>query len=271
MSDKLKALLESQVLSDDSKEQLTQAFNEAVDARVDEQLQESRQSMVKATLEIVDEAVAEALAPIQEEVRDARTLEARYVEKVVAFKEQYEAKQTELLQQMVAESVAEEIEEMRDDIQEGKKFEFAKQVFEAFKETYDRMGFSEEDRNLAEELDQTKTELETFKRESVMSNVLEGLSGKKRAIASTLLEGVPADKIQSKFDEFSTYLLETVDSEKPAGDEVVTESADDLSDAVGTVVIEGEETESEEDKAVNESKFSADAERRLAKSLRHFN
>lgn len=245
----LKALFESQVLNEETKTVIQEAFDAVVEAKKVEleadyaqKLEESKTEMVKATVELVEEAVAEELEAIAEEVKHARTLEVQYAEKLQNFKESYAEKQEETAKLYVAEAVQTELDELKEDIEMAKKHEFAMQMFESFKDTYERLfGASKDEVSVFDRLAEATQELDQLRREKKMSELLECVSGKKREIAETILEGVKTEDLEARFETIRGVLL--AESVEEDGD-VITESAsNEEKDVKGNIVLENVEQE----------------------------
>lgn len=259
----LKDLFESAVLNDESKAVIQEAFDIAVAAKKTEleaefatKLNESEQATLAQLPAIIEEAVSAELAVIAEEVAHARTLEVQYAEKLTAFKESYSTKQDENLVVLVAEAVAEEFEELKEDIQLAKKHEFVMTMFESFRSTYEQL-FGGSDISVFDELKEAKAELDVFKRAEVLNGILENLQGDKRVIAATILEGVDTDKLEAKFESIRDALLkEAVTPEV----KTLTEGKD-VKEPEGKIVLESEEKE--DNKPVINEALAA----RLQKSL----
>lgn len=250
-----KALLESGLLTPESKEIIEEQFNTALKVKEQEiqesfeaKLVEEKAKMLDVTMEMVEEAVAEELEKIAEEVNHARTLEVQYAEKLELFKEEFAQKQEEQMQILVAESIAEELEAIQEDIEAVKKHEFVMEMFNTFKSSYEKL-FGASDINVYDELNEAKAELDSLKREAKLNELLESVQGKKRAIAQTILESVETDKLEAKFESIKAVLLaESVE------DDAINESAQD--EVKGTIVLENEEPQTEE--VVEESANAVD-------------
>jgi hypothetical protein len=238
-----KALLESGLLTAESKEVIEEQFNTALkvkEAEIQEsfeaKLVEEKANMLNTVMEMVEEAVAEELESIAEEVKHARTLEVQYAEKLEMFKEEYSQKQEEQMQLLIAEAIAEEMETIQEDIESVKKHEFVMEMFNTFKSSYEKL-FGASDINVYDELSEAKAELDSLKREKKLAELLESVTGKKRAIAETILESVDTDKLDAKFESIKAVLLA-----ESAEDAPVNESAN-TDEVNGTVVLENEQEE----------------------------
>lgn len=249
----LQQLFESAVLTDETKQAMTEAFNTAVSARAVEIEAEYAQKLTEAKTEmsdmlpsIIEEAVAEELAAVAEEVAHARTIEVEYATKLTEFKESYDAAQSEKLATMVAEAVAEEVEELKESIEFARKHQFAMNIFESYREAFEAQ-FGGVDAEALAELKEAKVELDAYKRKEKINELLEGVTGDKRAIAETILEGVATEKLDAKFESIRGVLL--AESDKGENDATIVESSntDAAEDGKGTVVIDEGVTLSQED------------------------
>lgn len=249
----LKALMESGLLTAESKEVIEEQFNTALQIKeqelqesFDAKLVEEKAGMLDTVVEMVEEAVAEELESIAEEIKHARTLEVQYADKLEMFKEDYSRKQDEQMKLLVAESIAEEMEAIQEDIETVKKHEFVMEMFETYKSTYERF-FGSSEINVYDELEEAKQELDQFKRKEKINELLESVTGKKRLVAETILESVATDKLEAKFESIKSVLLaeSTEDEQEP-----ITESAQVGDQPKGTVVLENQEETGE---SVNES------------------
>lgn len=256
MNEKLKELFESSVLNGETKEVLTTAFQEAIDAKEEElktqhevKLVEEKAALVDEINKTVEEALNEELSELAEEIEHARSLEVQYAEKLQHFKEDYAEKQDEQMKVMVEEAVAEELTELQEDIENAKKHEFVMSMFESFSDTYQKL-FGGTDIDVYDELQEAKQELDGMKKEQKLNELLESVSGEKREIARTILESVSLDKMEKKFDSIKGILLSESTSEKTEDqiDETAEGSEEDID---GTLVLENQD-ETTTDKQMDE-------------------
>jgi len=264
----LKQLFESDLLTEESKQVLQEAFDKAleakeveVEAKYAEKLNEEKSAMTSLVIEMVEEAVADELTKISEEITEARTLEVRYAEKLEEFKTKYDEKLQEQMQALVAETVKEELDELQEDIDYAKKHQFVMSMFESFQDVYSKT-FGTGDVDAYDQLKEAQEELEQLKREKVLNSLLEGLEGSKRNIAETILEGTATDKLEARFESIRPVLLkEAVQEEK---EETLNESESKSDEVKGKVVIE--EGVDPEDQKV--SSIDAKLQERLERSLK---
>lgn len=247
---KLKELFESALLTDESKAILQEAFDVAVSAKetelqaqYDEKLAESEKEIMTSIPAIVESAIAEELSVIAEEVAHARTLEVQYAEKLTAFKESYATKHDEEMKVLVAEAVAEEFEELKEDIDLAKKHQFVLALFDSFKGTYEQL-FGSSDITIFDELKEAKRELDEYKREETLNSLLETLSGDKRVIAQTILEGVATDKLEAKFESIRAVLLK---ESAPATPQLNEQEGAEKQKAAGTIILENQDQNAGQD------------------------
>lgn len=259
-----KKLLESSLLNEESKTVISEAFDLAVAAKTEEnrvlfeaKLVEAKSEMLADAASMIEEAISEELEAISEEITHSRTLEVQYAEKLKMFKESYAEKQEESVRLMVAESVAKEVAELQEDIETAKKYEFVMGVFEEFKGTYERM-FGSDDISVVDRLNEAVKELDILKREKKLGEILESVSGEKRDVVMTLLESVPTDRLEARFESLKGLIL----APKEAPAKVVVESENAAAEVHGTVVLENVEPESHKETVANP------VDERLARSLK---
>jgi rRNA-processing protein FCF1 len=265
-------------LNEESKTVILEAFESAVaeaakeaETKYEAKLVQEKAELVKMATDMINEAVAEELESITEEITQARTLEVRYVEKLETFKEEYAATQEELVKVQITESVAEEIEALKEEIAEAKKVEFALELVESFKHVYDKLFPSDavatNVQESADELAALRTELDGLKREKTIAKLTEGLTGKKLAVAKTILEDVATDKLEAKIESVRSIILtEETDPSKKAAD-VDAEETDDEVDADGKKVAKDKKDVVTESRVILESEVSKEAEEAISKMI----
>lgn len=211
--EQLKQLFESEILNEESRSIISEAFKTAVEARKAEleveyaqKIVENTQSMIERIPLLVEESLESELAQLSEEVAHARTLEIQYAEKLSEFKESYAASQQDKIAIQIAEAVATEIEELKEAIEEAKKHEFGMAIYESFRSAHEAM-FGGKEISVADELKEAKQELEQYRRKEKLDEMLSCLSGKKRKVAETVLEGVALDRLEEKFESIRATLM----------------------------------------------------------------
>lgn len=258
----LKTLLESDLLNEETRTVLKEAWDAAVEqnrveieAEYAEKLNAAQTELTENAMNLIEAAVNEQMEAVAEEIAEARTLELKYATLLEDFKGKYAEKMDEQIKELVAESVAEEISELKEDIEFARKHQFGVKIYESFKSAYVET-FGEDDASLKESYDQAMNELNELRREKVLNGLLESVSGEKRNIVKTMLESVPTEKLEAKFESLRPVILKE-------NEEVVTETKDDK-EVKGTIVIE---SVNEETKKEGKKDFDPIAER-INRSLR---
>lgn len=248
----LSQLFESDLLNEETKTVLKEAFDSAIKAKEAEletdyagKLTEAKKELSTSAMSMIEEAVADELSAIADEVAEARSLEIKYAGKLQEFKESYDEKMQEQITTLVNETVSEELDELKEDIELAKKHQFVMDMFESYKDVYAKT-FGETDLNVHAELEEAQKELAGLKREKVLEGLLENVTGSKREVAMTILENVATDKLEAKFEHIRPILLaEEETTEEP----VVESTTEDKDDKVkGKVVMENEEVIEEDEK-----------------------
>lgn len=243
---KLKELFESSVLTEETKTVLQESWDSAVEqnrieveAEFAEKLNEAREELFSQVNPLIEESMAKELEGIAEELAEARSLEVTYAEKLEIFKESYAEKTQEMIETLVTESVAKELDEMKEDIEYAKKHQFVMSIFESFAPVYEKM-FGSADVDVHKALEEATTELETLKREKIITGLLESVSGEKRSVVETLLEGVATDKLEARFESLRPVILAEAKEEGKEGEEKLTEGKKE-EQPEGTVVLESKD------------------------------
>lgn len=264
----LKSLFESSMLNDETKAVLKEAWDASIahkEAKLEvayaSKLEESTSAIQDNIFSMIEEAVADELAAVADELTEARNLEVKYANKLEDFKTQYDVKIQEQVQELVDTAVKTELDEMKEEIAIAKKHQFALDMFESYKTMFDQT-FGGENLEAQAELTEARQELATLKRQNKLNELLESISGSKRQVALTILEGVSTEKLEEHFDNIRPILLAEAEESK---EEPVTEGEEKPE---GNVVLEGEEASTEVvEEPVNESKVDAATLARLNRSL----
>lgn len=238
----LKTLLESSILTDETKQVLKEAWETAessnrveIEAEYAAKLNQVKSELISESIQMVEEVVASEMADIAEELAEARSLEIEYATKLQDFKESYAQKTDEMISTQVQETVKLELDELREDIEFAKKHQFVMDMFESYKDTYSKL-FGEADLNVHQKLEEATQELNALRREQVMNSLLESVSGSKRDVIATILESVPTEKLADKFDSLKPIILKESNND----DGVITESTKS-EEINGTIVMESDE------------------------------
>lgn len=256
MTNELKKILESSVLTDEVKAELKEAFESQVTAQVTERevklaeaLEAKKAELATTAVEMIEEAVTEEFKAIQDEITEARSLDVRYAIKLEEFKEQFaEAKSKELAEQ-VQTILSEEMSELKESLVEARNNIAGQRMFEAFQSTYGNLVNEGVEDDSKEKLEEAQKELAEFRREKKLDDVLSGVTGRKRTIMETLLEGVAIEKLESRFADLSKNILlnESEGEEKEEKEESLEESVKEDDAPKGEVVFESDADQSDED------------------------
>lgn len=270
MNEILKKLLESEILTEENRNDLQAAILEQVEeakqaavaqaekekvAAIEEataelkvqyakEFAESKERLVEALDTKVQTLVEAQITELKEDIERFRDLEAEYAEKLVESKQELAEKAATELDELVEAlssflqlKLTEEFEELRESIEEEKKNQLGRKMFEAFGGVYAEYASDETtltklkltETTLSEakkELAQLKKEKEQALRESKMREVLEPLTGSHREVMETILKAFPTDKLEETYDKFiGRVLVEGATNEKKQERESITESS----------------------------------------------
>lgn len=252
----LKQLFESNLLNEETKQVIQEHFEAAVEARRVEleetyttKLKEAKSEMAQESMGLIEEALKDEIDALAEEVAEARTLEVRYAHKLETFKEDYDKKMQEQLETMVSEQVSAEMDELKEDVEAARQNQFAQSLFESFRDAFEaNFGASEGEADVRKQLAEAQEELGAMKRAQKLDEILEGVTGTKRQVAETLLEGVPTERLEARFESLKGVLLAESKEEKeePLTEDEETGKAGEAGEPKGEVVLEQEELNEEE-------------------------
>lgn len=241
MNEVLKKLFESELLNDDSKKELTEAFqtalNEAIEqakqetevmvrAELTEQFVKEKDAIIEALDTKTEQFLHEHLEELEEDIASFRDLEAEYAERLVEERKQIAetvkhdmAELIEQLDQFTTKCLQEEFAELEESIKEVRKQRFGMEIYEAIEKTFETK-FTDTNETLnklreaQEELEATKKQLveasksfEAVKREQKMNEVLEPLNGLSREIMETILKTAPTEKLEETYEKFIGRVL----------------------------------------------------------------
>ena len=238
MDELLKKMLESDVLSEETKAQLKEQFSTFVEDYLAEQREsleaEVRASLtaefVNATEELVedinikiDEYLEREMSELKESVEKFRDLEVEYAEKLIEekqiFADQFAEEMDGLVNKLDAfleVRLSEELSELNESIEEVKRIDCGRRIFEAVKDEVAK--FSRGDLSSTErELEETKDKLYDTQRAlakieqdrldetrtTKIENLLSPLGGSSREQMKLLLSNVPTEKLD---EGYKTYI-----------------------------------------------------------------
>lgn len=279
MEEILKKLLESEMLSEDTRSEITEQFQTFVAAQITEQRQlieqevrteltqslseqwvQERDALIESLDMKTDEILRAELDELKEDISSFRDLEVEYAEKLVAQKQELaESLQgnistlAEMLDEFVHLKLSEELEELQQDITETKKLAFGKKMFESFVREY-QMNFvdhSDVEKQLAEsakavetvkgQLAESKKALDVAVRTAKLTELLSNVTGKNRDVMETILNTLPTDKLEEGYGKFiGRVLKESATTPTAKETEVLAEGAKPQSTAKPAVVKTGD-------------------------------
>ena len=282
MDEILQKLLESELLSEEVKSEISQKWQQVVEskmvqlkeqsllevrAELADQWTKERDALVESLEKFVDEQITEELNELKSDIERFRDLEAEYAEKIVAEKAELNAKVQEDLDQLVDKIDAffeirlnEEFEELQEDIDVVKQNHFGRQIFEAFVTEFSKNFVDEESVHTQLQIAESKLEdaskkiasLESDKskliRESKMDEILKPLAGSKREQMKFILQSVETEKLEEAYNQFIGRVLK---EEKQEEKQVIAESVKE------TKVVTGEVINESQDETPKNSKFGA--------------
>ena len=241
MDELLKRLLEAQILSEESKKELEEAVKKQLDeaataakkeaedtvrAQLAEQWIAERDALIEAIDQKVTEFCENELTELKGDISSFRDLEAEYAKKLVEAKgemgEQLQKDLKSLVEKLDAFleiRIAAEFEELREDIEEARKLEFGRKLYEAFSEEYrkhfvDEFSVEAELRETQEQLDALKAKYEeevgekaVLERKIKMESVLKPLNGTAREVMETILSNVATNQLEEGYKTFIGRVL----------------------------------------------------------------
>jgi hypothetical protein len=283
MDEILNKLVESEILTDETKNALVESVKGIVEEAKQQAIEEGRAQgeadakaafAVKymedkeALIESVDTLVRELLTAEIEELREDierfRDLEAEAAASLATEKaklaENVKSQMAELVETLdgfLEARLTEEFNELRESIEDVRRVEFGRKMFETFetifKDRYfDASGVGAQieavNAQLAEaqsKLAEAQTRLDEQSRELKMSKVLESLTGQPREIMEALLESIPTEKLDEAYERYIPRVLhESTKSESKQKESVVPApvlaEGKDEAVVVETVVVTGD-------------------------------
>ena len=241
MDEILQKLLESELLSEDVKAEISQKWKLVVEAKMAElkessllevraelaeQWTKERDALVESLEKFVDVQITEELNELKSDIERFRDLEAEYAEKTVSMKAEMSEKVQEDLDQLVDKidaffevRLSEEFDELKEDIEIVKQNHFGRQIFEAFVGEFSKSFVDEESVQAQLSITESKLEQASKKiamleagqskmvRESKMADVLKPLSGAKREQMAFILNTVDTEKLEETYSQFIGRVL----------------------------------------------------------------
>jgi hypothetical protein len=267
MDEILKQLVNSELLSEEAKAQISEQLTNLTEqyrkeireqvemevrAEINEQWQAECEALVTSVDNFVTKALTEELTELKSSIESFRDLEAEYAEKIVEEKHNLKATLDEQIDQLVDKidaffevRLAEEMEELKEDIQVVKENEFGRKLYETFATEFSK-SFVDQDsvhaqlsvtqdklsdaKKIIEQLEETQAKA---LRESKMDKILSPLSGKKKEQMAFVLANVETTRLEEAYNIFINRILKE-DAHQSAP--VITEAVVVTGDAPVVVV-----------------------------------
>jgi len=287
MDEILNKLLESELLSEETKNEISEQWTASIEeykqtvreevtldvrAELSEQWVKERDTLIDSVDTFITEALTKELNELKGDIDRFRDLEVEMAEKLVEEKHKLAEEVAVELDSLVDKidaflemRLAAELEELKEDLDIVKQNEFGRKIFEAFSGEYSK-SYYDEDSSVAK-LSVTESKLEDAQariaeleaaqakmlRESKLEKVLSPLTGKKREQMSFVLQNVETKKLEEAYNFFIGRILKEEDSTPAVETKVITEAK---AEKQATVLVTGEE-KLVEDQAARSTKSAA--------------
>lgn len=286
-------LLQSDLLTEDTKQELKAAFTKQVEQATDKakqdvtaQLHEAwvteRNMLIEALDAKVTDLVSAELNELKADINSFRDLEAEYAENLVEAKAEMAKTVKSDIKQLIEKldafidiRLGKELEEFREDVNQIRKQQFGKSIFEAFVNEFKH--FYSEDGSIETKLNETEQQLEQavqalnqaeqktaqLERKIKLESVLSPLSGKSKEVMEVILRSVETQNLEETYRKFVGRVLTETTDQKP-----LTESAN-KKPVIGKVVNGNDNQLLAEQvaEAKKQGKSLSDAERQRLRAL----
>lgn len=237
MDEILKKLFESEILTEDTKNELQAAFTSKLEesvkqakqdahaevtAALNEQWISERETLINALDAKITESLTEEMDELKTDISRFRDLEAEYAEKLISEKQKMSETVKSDIETLIEQldtfieiRLTEEINELKTDLQEVRKNEKGRRVFEAFMDEFKT--FYTEDNSVEAKLLEAEQQLEdamlaleksekrtaALVRTKKLDEVLAPLSGRQREVMEAILKSVETPMLE---EAYSTYV-----------------------------------------------------------------
>ena len=206
--------------------------------------------------EFVVNALAKEIKEFHEDKKGVVETKVKLVaeakKQMAKMKEAFIAKSAKVVESAVNKKLAEEIAQLKEDIESAREINFGKKIFEAFASEYQNSYLNEksETSKLMKVVDETtlklkdaekaveekqavieskeaesKRQADLMERKEKMAEMLKPLGKEKSEVMSQLLESVQTAKLQSSFDKYLPHVM--ADKPVETGKQVISEAAGD--------------------------------------------
>lgn len=293
MEELLKKLLAAEVLTEETKQELSAAFTKqledaakkareeataSVTAELNQQWITERETLIEAIDQKVSEVLAEEIKELKEDIERFRDLEAEHAEKLVEAKGEMATQLKgdidvliEKLDKFLEIRLTSELEELREDVAVVKKNEFGKKVYDAFVAEFKKYNTSD---NSAEgkltetqaqledtlaALEDAEKELAKIRRNDKMREVLSPLTGRPREVMEAILKNVDTPMLD---EAYKVYVGKVVKEAAPETktEETKKDEKSSTSEKETKVLAEGEKKKEEKKEIAGKTKTGDKAE-----------
>ena len=258
MDEILQKLLQSELLSEETKAEISEQWTTSVEtfktqvreetanevrAQLAEQWIAERDELVTKVDGFVAEALVKEIAELKADIERFRDLEAEYAEKIVEEKHKLAEEVASELDQLVDKidaffevRLAAELDELKEDIEVVKQNEFGRKIYEAFASTFATAHIDEESvqsqlkvaeaklADLQQALATSEENRIAIVREAKLEKLLTNLTGKKREQMEMVLKNIETNRLEESYKFFIGRILKE-DVAAPAA--TLTEGAED--------------------------------------------
>lgn len=241
MDEILQKLLQSELLSEETRAQISEQWTSAVEtfktqvreetsmvvrAELLEQWITERDELVAKVDSFVADALIKEMTELKADIERFRDLEAEYAEKLVEEKHKLAGEVANELDELVDKidaffevRLAAELDELKEDLDVVKQNEFGRRIYEAYASTF--AAAHVDDGSAAYKLRIAESKLADAERalasseetrlamvrEAKLSNLLSSLSGKKREQMEMVLKSVETDRLEESYKFFIGRIL----------------------------------------------------------------
>ena len=248
MDEILKKLLESELLTEDTRASLKDKFNEAVedmrqqiteDVKLDltEQFVKSQDQLIEALDSKLELMLESELSELRADIESFRDLEVEYANRFAEEKEIFAEKLNEQVEELVDSldefletRIQDEFQELNEDISEVKKLEFGRTIFEAMEHEFQRFrsvdqnGVEQQLAEARQQLANTRSQLreerentEKVLRVNKLDNLLESIGDYEKERLQILLANVPTEELDEQFKIYAPRVLrESLNGKRPS-------------------------------------------------------
>jgi citrate lyase gamma subunit len=247
MDEILQKLLESELLSEETRAQISEQWTTQVEAfktqvaeetsqkvrleltaQLTEQFTTECEALVSQVDSLVTEVLSTELKELKEDIEYYRDLEATYAERLVEEKTRLAHEVQKELDQLVDhldsflnQVIAEEFEELKEDMEVVKANQFGKKIYEAFADTFAKAHVDEKSSagkltvaegklaDLEKRLSESEESRNKLIREAKMEKVLAPLQGKKREQMAMLLKSTDTDRLDESYNFFIGRIIKS--------------------------------------------------------------